>query len=153
MGGPTDLRMHPDAPVRLFTVDESNALVPLLDEVFRRLDPKLARLRELKELVEDAEAYWGDGLASAPADDRERYSGMLQEHADLERSVQGDIDEVRSLGCEFKDLQRGLIDFPARVDGEIAYLCWQRGEERVGWWHTLEGGFAGRKALRAEAEH
>jgi len=152
MGGPVDLRLHSDMPVRLFTIEEANALVPRLDQIFLRLDPKLARLRELKDLIEDAETYYGDGLMSASAREQEAYAGMLQEQADLEGSVQGDIDEVRSLGCELKDLQRGLVDFPAPVSGEVAYLCWQRGEPHVGWWHTLEGGFAGRKPLASEAE-
>ena len=152
MGGPADLRMHSDPPVRLFTVTEANALLPRLEQIFRRLDPKLARLRELRELIEDAESYWGEGLAAAPVKDRDAYSEALQETADLERSVQADIDEVRSVGAEMKDLHRGLVDFPARIGNEVAYLCWQRGEGRMGWWHTLDAGFAGRKALTPEAE-
>jgi len=131
----------------LFTVPEANAFVPRLEQIFRRLDPKFARLRELKELIEDAESYWGDGLAAAPENDRDAYVVALQEQADLERLVQADIDEVLSLGCELKDIQRGLVDFPARIGNEVAYLCWQRGEQGLGWWHTLDAGFAGRKAL------
>ena len=57
-----------------------------------------------------------------------------------------------ALGCELKDVSRGLVDFPARIGTEVAYLCWQRGEDRLGWWHTLEAGFAGRKALTSEPE-
>lgn len=151
MGGPADLRIHSDLYSRLFTAAEANALIPRLEEIFVRLDPRLARLREVRELIEDAESYFGDGLATAPAGDRDLYADFLQEQADLERSVQGDIDEVQSFGCEVKDINRGLVDFPARIDTEIAYLCWRRGEDRVAWWHTLEGGFSGRKAL-AEAE-
>ncbi len=152
MGGPADLSLHSDAPLRLFTAMEANALVPRLEQIFLRLDPKLARSRELRELIEDAEAYYGEGLTAAPARDRGAYADSLQEQADLERSVQADIDEVHALGCEVKDLHRGLVDFPARIGAEVAYLCWQRGEDRIGWWHTLDGGFAGRKALAPEAE-
>ena len=152
MGGPADLRLHPDATARRFTEEEANALVPRLEEIFLHLDPKLARLRELRELIEDFESYYGEDLAAAPGRDRESYARYLQERADLDRSVQADIDAVLSLGCEVKDLHRGLVDFPARIGSEIAYLCWQRGEARIGWWHTLGAGFAGRKALVPEAE-
>jgi len=152
MGGPADLRLHPDAPGHLFTEKEANALLPRLEVTFLRLDPKLARLRELRELIEDSEAYYGEGLAAAPAGDRDVYSRNLQERADLDRSIQGDIEEVLSLGCEVKDLHRGLVDFPARIENEIAYLCWQRGEGQIDWWHTLSGGFAGRKALTPQTE-
>jgi len=44
------------------------------------------------------------------------------------------------------------VDFPARIGNEVGYLCWQRGELAIGWWHTLDTGFAGRKALAPEAE-
>jgi len=152
MGSPTNLRLHSDALLRMFTVTEANALVPRLEESFLRLDPKLARLRELRELIEDAEAYYGEGLAAAPAKEREAYAECLQEQADLERSVQADVDEVHALGCELKDIHRGLVDFPARIGNEVGYLCWQRGERAIGWWHTLDTGFAGRKALAPEAE-
>src|SRR5207245_11041554 len=145
-------RRRPDALLRRFTVPEANALGQRLGEAFLRLDPKLARLRELRELIEDAESYYGEGLAAAPAKEREAYAESLQEQADLERSVQADVDDVHGLGCELKDLHRGLVDFPARVGNEVAYLCWQRGERAIGWWHTLDTGFAGRKALAPEAE-
>ena len=152
MGSPTGLRLHSDALLRMFTVTEASALVPRLEEAFLRLDPKLARLRELRELIEDAESYYGEGLADAPTKDRDAYADSLQEQADLEGSVQADVDDVRALGCELKDIHRGLVDFPARIGNELAYLCWQRGERAIGWWHTLDSGFAGRKALAPEAE-
>lgn len=152
MGGPADVRLHPDAPEHLFTEMEANALLPRLEVIFLRLDPKLARLRELRELIEDSEAYYGEGLAAAPSNDRDLYARNLQDRADLDRSIQGDIEGVLSLGCEVKDLHRGLVDFPARIGNEIAYLCWQRNENQIGWWHTLGGGFAGRKALSSQTE-
>ena len=152
MGGPADVRLHSEASLRLFTEGEANVLLPQLEGIFLHLDPKLARLRELKELVEDSEAYYGEGLTGAPEGDRESYADLLQAQTDLDRSVQADIDAVLALGCEVKDLHRGLVDFPARIGNEVVYLCWQRGEDRIGWWHTLGGGFAGRKALPAQSE-
>jgi len=64
MGSPANLRLHSDALLRMFTVTAANALIPRLEESFLRLDPKLARLRELRELIEDAESYYGEGLAN-----------------------------------------------------------------------------------------
>jgi hypothetical protein len=152
MGGPADVRLHSEASLRLFNETEANALVPQLELIFLRLDPKLARSRELRELIEDSEAYYGEGLVSAPPKDRDSYAHLLQEQAGLDRSLQEDIDAVLSLGCEVKDLHRGLVDFPARIGNEVAYLCWQRGEARIAWWHSLGGGFAGRKALTSQTE-
>src|SRR5438046_3923460 len=152
MGGSADACVHTAYAVRLFTEDEADARRPQLEEIFLLLDPKLARLREVKDLVEDSEAYYGEGLTGAPSRDRESYADLLQEQADLDRSVQADIDAVLALGCEVKDLHRGLIDFPARIGNEVVYLCWQRGEDRIEWWHTLGSGFEGGKPLSAESE-
>ena len=87
MGAPADLHLHREAPLRLFSEEEANALLPQLEEIFLRLDPKLARLRDLRELVEDSEAYYGEGLVGAPPSDRDSYAELLQEQADLDRSV------------------------------------------------------------------
>ena len=152
MDGPVDLHVHSLPIAQLFSVAEANAMIPRLETIFRSLDPKLARLRDFQELIEDAEGYWGDGLLSAPTKDREAYARAMKEVSDLERTVQTEIDEIRSFGCEVKDVHRGLVDFPARIGRDVAYLCWQRGEGRVAWWHTLEAGFAGRTALTPEAE-
>jgi len=152
MGGPADVRLHSEASLRLFNETEANALVPQLEMIFLRLDPKLARSRELRELIEDSEAYYGEGLVGAPSKDRDSYAHLLQEQTELDRSLQVDIDAVLSLGCEVKDLHRGLVDFPSRIGNEVAYLCWQRGEARIGWWHSLGGGFAGRKAFTPQTE-
>ncbi len=150
MEGPVDLHMQPYAPARLFTVDEANALLPRLTEVFRRIDPKLARLREIEDLVEDAEAYWhssGDGM---PVDERATHDRLVVQAADARTGVEREFAEIRGLGCELKDAQQGLVDFPSRIDGGIAYLCWQRGEAAVGHWHSLETGFAGRRPLKTD---
>lgn len=46
-----------------------------------------------------------------------------------------------------KDIEQGLVDFPAVIDGQPVLLCWKGGEPEVAFWHTLEGGFPGRKPL------
>ena len=55
--------------------------------------------------------------------------------------------EILALGVEIKDFERGLCDFPHLRDGKVVYLCWQRTESSIEWWHEIEGGFAGRQPL------
>jgi hypothetical protein len=57
------------------------------------------------------------------------------------------IQELETLGVQVKDLDRGLVDFPALREGEEVLLCWQVGEDEVAFWHGVEEGFAGRKPL------
>jgi len=74
-------------------------------------------------------------------------------HADGERvrrstqRIQDGLDQVVRLGGTPKDLSLGLVDFPALRDGRVVNLCWRHGETAVGWWHSLDEGYAGRKRL------
>ena len=57
------------------------------------------------------------------------------------------IDEIVEYGVEVKDLDEGLIDFPALRRGETVLLCWKLGEDEILYWHGIEDGFAGRQPL------
>jgi hypothetical protein len=57
------------------------------------------------------------------------------------------VDEIQQTGCVIKDLEMGLVDFPSRRGGAEVYLCWKLGEARIGYWHGIEEGFAGRRPL------
>ena len=58
------------------------------------------------------------------------------------------LRELADLGVEVKDMDNGLIDFRTQRDGEDVYLCWRLGEgDRIGWWHTIEGGFMARRPI------
>ena len=61
--------------------------------------------------------------------------------------VQTILKEFHRRQIQVKDLQRGLIDFPAILDDREVFLCWERREEDISCWHTLEDGFAGRQPL------
>ena len=83
--------------------------------------------------------------------------GSLPPFADLNRKktqrekiaeqLSQTVDEIQQTGCLVKDLDTGLVDFPSLRKGEKVYLCWKLGEERIGYWHGIEEGFAGRKPL------
>ena len=77
--------------------------------------------------------------------------GEVREAAeDVAREADGIAECVRLLddaGVQVKDLDEGLLDFPARKNGEDILLCWKVGEPRVAYWHGLDEGFAGRKPL------
>ena len=57
------------------------------------------------------------------------------------------VDELSNVGVELKDYETGLVDFIGRHDGRDVYLCWKLGEERIGYFHELNAGFAGRKPV------
>lgn len=134
-------------PRRIFTVDEANRLLPAVEEIFRGMDAQSARARELSDLIGDLEAYWGNALEDPANEDHGTYGTLKAELASVLQSLNEAAIRLNGLGCELKDPNRGLIDFYAYVNGELVYLCWQRGEREIGSWHTLEAGFPGRRPL------
>ncbi len=69
---------------------------------------------------------------------------------DREKALQEAKDtlaEIDEIGVQVKDLEQGLLDFPCVMDGQTVLLCWKLGEKEIGFWHTQEDGFAGRKPL------
>ena len=61
--------------------------------------------------------------------------------------MRGLLGEIQQLGIVVRDVDRGLIDFPAILEGREVYLCWQLDEDGIGFWHDLESGFSGRQSL------
>lgn len=57
------------------------------------------------------------------------------------------LREFSSRQIQIKDLERGLIDFPALLDGREVLLCWEKSEDDIVWWHDLESGYADRQPL------
>jgi hypothetical protein len=69
------------------------------------------------------------------------------ERDQLESVVRAAVERIQDAGCIIKDLEIGLVDFPARLNNEEIYLCWRLGEDRIRFWHRPDEGFAGRKPI------
>jgi len=125
--------------MKLFTIDEANALLPAVRESLQKIQRCRRRLgafrREAKLAAENAE-LGGGGMEG----------GAL--YAVVLTNFTQEISELEALGVQLKDLDRGLVDFPSLRDGRVVLLCWQLGEgEEVEWWHDMDAGFAGRTPL------
>ena len=69
------------------------------------------------------------------------------EHQNLAGVMKSNLEKILSIGCVIKDLDVGLLDFPAVIDNQEVYLCWKLGEDRIRYYHRQDEGFAGRKPL------
>jgi hypothetical protein len=130
---------------RLFTVAEAQAL---LDERVRALAERLvstrARARPLEKRWRTLVVKIGSNGGDLSRQEAEGLRTRLEALTADSRGLLGDLD---ALGVEVKDPDTGLLDFPSRVDGEDALLCWRVGEERIAFWHRPQDGFAGRRPL------
>jgi hypothetical protein len=130
--------------MRHFTPEEANAELehvrPLVERMVEHRHAHVAAL-EQQEVLEAR--IKGNGGGIPPAVLAEATAAVEHEARSLARAV----DAIAEHGAEVKDLDEGLIDFPALHRGETVLLCWRLGEDEIRYWHRIEDGFAGRRPL------
>jgi hypothetical protein len=131
-------------PERDFTPDEANKLLaevrPVAEELVARRRALAVTTARRARLVSRIAGNGGDFDPQEPS--------ALEEQLEQEaEAIVRCVERLERLGALVKDLDRGLVDFPALHRGEEVLLCWQVGEDEVAHWHGLEEGFAGRKPL------
>ena len=131
--------------MKTFTLDEAQALLPVLESLLNRAvqskrdaDEVEAALAEMARRI-----YLSGGMKVDTA-------AVAQKRAEMEahlRRVRENLAEIDAIGVQVKDLETGLLDFPFRLDDEIVLLCWRLGEPAIEHWHTLDAGFKGRQPV------
>jgi hypothetical protein len=130
--------------VKHFTPEEANAALeqvrPLVERMVAHRRTHAAALAHQEELEGRIRGN-GGGIPPATladaADEVEREAGALSRA----------IDEINDRGVQVKDLDEGLVDFPALRGGETVLLCWKLDEDEIRYWHRVEDGFAGRRSI------
>jgi hypothetical protein len=124
-------------PVRYFTIEEANALLPTLKPLMAELLERRARSAQKGQWVADAlrQPYVDVG---GPV-----FSELTAEFVLIEDLLK----KIKDTGCVVKSLEGGLVDFLAKIDGRDVYLCWRYGEETITHFHELHTGFRGRQPL------
>lgn len=121
---------------RHYTVEQANAAL-------EHVEPMLVALREAKGQLLDDEAR--EALTEASATNGGGDPGKQVGEAFLE--VRRILNALAEASIVVRDVDRGLIDFPAVLDGEEVYLCWELGEDQIAFFHDLESGYGGRQPL------
>lgn len=133
---------------RRFTLFEAESLIPSVDPLLRKAIDLKSRYDQAERVIQahTQRILLMGGLmvdrapVQAARDRREQAAEKLREA----------IEEVQGYGCVVKDLETGLIDFPTLFRGREVYLCWKLGEPSIAFWHGMDEGFAGRKAIDQE---
>ena len=130
---------------KTFTLGEAQTLLPVLESLLRKAQTAGVRVAELEmEMQQLSHRIFLSGgmhvdvvVAARRRAEREK---SMQEAKDT-------LGEIEEIGVQVKDLEQGLLDFPCVLDGKTVLLCWKLGEKEIGYWHSPEDGFEGRRPL------
>jgi hypothetical protein len=130
---------------KYFTLDEANSLLPFIAEELTFLQ-KLKREFQEKylELKRMKQAYSGDKPESS---DQDPFFLLESELEFMQIDAKNHMNNIEMKGIELKDIDIGLVDFPAMYKDTEVLLCWRQGEERIAFFHSREDGFSGRQAI------
>ncbi|HEY7133251.1 MAG TPA: DUF2203 domain-containing protein [Candidatus Limnocylindrales bacterium] len=138
---------------RFYDLDEANAAIPEVRTILESLRDQRAELIRLRDEV----LATADDTPDARSEGRGDAATEARTDADvrvLRLRMQGVIDRMQAgvvrideLGITLREIETGLIDFPALANGRQIWLCWRLGEDDVAYWHELADGFAGRLPL------
>lgn len=134
-----------EEPKKYFTPDEVEALIPELTRVMRRLMHAHSELLSIRAALQEEQrriTMAGGGIL-----DQTTWRERTQQLEELTREIQRGLTAIVNLGGAPKDLGMGLVDFPSLLDNQEVNLCWRFGETEIRFWHGLDEGYSGRKAL------
>ncbi|MGH7839750.1 MAG: DUF2203 domain-containing protein [Candidatus Binataceae bacterium] len=134
-----------DEEPKLFSVSEAERLRAQLEPVLIEAIESRRKMAEVEEHLSSlAERIQRSGGMQVSY---ERTAKMRLERNRLEDMVREAVERIHEIGCLVKDLDMGLLDFPARINDEDVYLCWRLGEDRIRFYHRQDEGFSRRKPL------
>ena len=130
---------------KLFSLTEAERLRVQLEPVLiEAMEARRKMAEPEKKLAELAERIQMSGGMQAPYEKAAKWRAVRTK---FEESVRNALERIQSTGCVVKDLEVGLLDFPARINNQDVYFCWKLGEDRIRFYHAQDEGFAGRKPI------
>jgi hypothetical protein len=130
-----------DQETHLFTPQEASKLLPDIKPKIREL---IERKKVMARLHKEIKRFNLFGFRTAEVAEKAAQLDALMEEMDRK------VSELEDLGVEVKDLDFGLVDFPAEKYGERVMLCWRYGEPEVSFWHKHDEGYTDRKPLKLQ---
>jgi len=133
---------------RFFTLSQASELLPEVEASLREAihfhsehtDAEQRLEREVQRIL----------LAGGALVDRRDVANQRARRETSALALKAAIERIHSTGCQVKDLETGLLDFPTLYHGKEVLLCWRLGEDAIQFWHGLEEGFRGRKPIDRE---
>ncbi len=131
-----------------FTLAEAQRLIPEVDRLLRQALAARTEYQSAEEAIREFNEHVM--MMGGVMVDRDRVVDSKTRRETAAAALRAAIEGVQETGCLVKDLDTGLVDFPTLFRGVEVYLCWKLGEAGIGFWHGVEEGFRGRKAIDQE---
>jgi hypothetical protein len=133
---------------RFFTIIEAEALLP-------EVEKELRNVISFKREHEDAEVELNRisqkiHLSGGMMPPRNKIISLKNRKHAAAEGLKQSIDQIHATGCQLKDVEMGLLDFPTLYHGKEVYLCWHLGESGISFWHHVEDGYRGRRPIDSE---
>jgi hypothetical protein len=128
-----------------FSLAEAQSLIPRVDSLLREAVSLKTDYQEADKVIQGVAQRVA--LMGGMIVDRDQTIEAKRRRDAFGAKLRTAIEEVQEFGCVIKDLDMGLIDFPTLLRGVEVYLCWKLGEPKIGFWHGVDEGFRGRKAI------
>jgi len=126
----------------LYELDGANRVLPLVRSIVRDVVEEFQDLKAAGREQRAIEARPGGNAMAV-----RRLGALRSEVGDRTTRIERYLRELEALGIELRDLETGLVDFPALIEGEPAYFCWKPGDPEVAFWHLASRGFADRRPV------
>ena len=139
--------MNLQPPLKLFTVESANRLLPAIQARLAEMRVTHGEILRLQGKVDIEEMTGGSADGKLSRQVQQQITKLNEAVLKHMETFEEQLEDFHALGCELKDLSRGLVDFYTLRNGGLAYLCWVEGENEIEFWHSLEGGFAARRPL------
>lgn len=130
-----------------YSPEDANRLLPELADVAARLRDQREELVALRDAYRSREGAVADVAARPDGEDDDELRRIRLRMRGIVDQMQADVAWLDERSIMLRDIPTGLLDLPAQAGGRQVWLCWQLGEDAVGFWHTQEEGFAGRLPL------
>jgi hypothetical protein len=131
---------------KFFTVKEADKLIGLLEATLERIKRNKQEFLWVKGELAILELIVECG-ADGNNPDAVELATKTKRIKEIAESIEKDVAALEATGCVLRDLDSGIVDFFSIQDGTVVFLCWKTGEDSVGHWHSIRGGFAGRQLL------
>lgn len=133
---------------RFFTLPEAERVLPEIERLLRRLI-------QLKQEYQTVDGELGGlvqrvTLAGGMIAPRAKISELRARKDAIARGLTSAAEGIQQIGCQLKDIDIGLVDFPTIYRDKEVYLCWKLGESGIGFWHQVEDGYRGRRPIDSE---